>query len=162
VENATIRAILNELRECHGESLARWDTDLDEDVSRTLDLLPEPEGWAVAQNEPLAVSHNNKMLFRVRLDTERKLIAVNSRPLRVEKLAVIFNWGEESRDDETRELVRATSWLFFDVDEGERTSEDALRIDGAVRITSRGVERPDDRERFARSLAGEAGWGTVY
>jgi hypothetical protein len=160
VENATIRAILNELLRYHGESLASWGANLEDEVIRTLALLPEPEGWVVAAGEPLVVAHNNKMLFRVRLDAGRKLIAVISRPLRVDKLAVTFNWGEESRDNETQELVRATSWIFFDVDEGEQASE--LRIDAAIKINSRGVERPDDREQFARDLAGEAGWGTVY
>jgi hypothetical protein len=162
VDNATIRAVLNELHRYHEERLAPWGVELDDDVTRTLELVPEPEGWTASRTEPLVFAQANTMLFRVSLDPPRKLIAVESRPLRVEKLVVIFKWGEESRDAEAQELVRQTSWLFFDADEGEQASDNALPIDGAVRIDSRGVERPDDRERFARSLAGEAGWGTVY
>jgi hypothetical protein len=162
VENATIRAILNELHRHHAEPLAQWGGEFDDDLTRTLELVPEPEAWTVARAEPVTVAQANKMLFRVTLDVARKLVAVASRPLRVEKLVVIFEWGAESRDDDANEIVRATSWLFYDADEGEHASENALRIEGAVRLDNRGVERPDDRERFARSLAGEAGWGTVY
>ena len=162
METASIRAIVGELHRYHDESLVRWGEQLDADLVRTLELLPEPNGWTVAVTEPVAFAYAYGKLFRVRLDVAIKLIAVESRPLRAEKLCVTFRWTDESGDEETHEIIRSTRWVFFDVDEGEQAAEDAWQIDGAVRINSRGVERPDDRERFARSLAGDAGWGTVY
>jgi hypothetical protein len=162
VETATARAIGLELHRYHGEALGEWGAHLNDELERTVELLPEPEGWTVSRAEPVVFAVANGTLFRLALDVEGKRIAVVSRPLRVEKLAVTFAWGAESHDDETREALRETSWTFSDADQGERVAEGPLRIEGAVRIDSRGVERPDDRERFARSLAGDAGWGTVY
>lgn len=162
METATVRAIGNELHRYHGEALGYWGVNLDDELERTVELLPEPEGWTVSRADPVVFAVANRMLFRLALDVEGKRIAIVSRPLRVEKLAVTFAWGAESQDEETREVLRETSWTFSDADQGEQGAEGHLRIEGAVRIDNRGVERPDERERFARSLAGDAGWGTAY
>ncbi|HKO26479.1 MAG TPA: hypothetical protein VJU80_03410 [Solirubrobacteraceae bacterium] len=118
------------------------------DVERALRRLPEAGICAVSDDaSSLFMLGPTNALFTVFVDGEE--VTLTSRPLDADRLTVSLRWsGEGSR------------WSFRYVGEPE-ASERWQDISGSVAIDGTGSEQLDDREQFARALAGRAGWASA-
>lgn len=119
------------------------------DIERALRRLPEAGICAVSDDaSSLFMLGPTNALFTVFVDGEE--VTLTSRPLDADRLAVSLRWaGDRSR------------WSFRYVGEpeaGERWQD----ITGSVAVDAgTGSEQLDDREQFARALAGRAGWASA-
>lgn len=116
------------------------------EIERALRRLPEAGICAVSDDaDCLFMLGPTDALFTVSVDGAE--VTLRSRPLEPHRLVVSLRWeGDRSR------------WAFRYTGEPE-AAERWQDICGAVAVEAdSGRERPDDREQFARALAGRAGW----
>jgi hypothetical protein len=147
--------ILQELQRVHGTRMAQGGPDLDYEFERNLKMLPK-EGieWAVAQPMPTVFARSGITLFQIVLDAEKRAVTLTSRPIDGGDLSVGLAWGESEQGQGIS--IRETNWTFRYVGQKEEM-QPWQRISGRVTYTNDG-EYADRRERFARGLAGQAGW----
>jgi hypothetical protein len=119
------------------------------DIERALRRLPEAGICAVSDDaSSLFMLGPADALFTVSVDREE--VTLTSRPLEAHRLMVSLRWaGDRSR------------WTFRYMGEPE-ADERWQDISGSVATDAgSGREQLDDREQFARALAGRAGWASA-
>lgn len=115
------------------------------DIELALRRLPDSGVCAVSDDATsLFMLGPADALFTVSVDGGK--VSLTSRPLRPDRLIVRLQCNAER-----------SRWTFRYMDEPEGV-ELWQDISGIV-ATDAGREDPDDREQFARALAGRAGWG---
>jgi hypothetical protein len=116
------------------------------EIERALRRLPDAGMCAVSDDgTALFMLTRTDTVFTVSLDAGN--VALRSRPLDADRLTVSLRWVGDS-----------SAWTFRYTGqlEGDERWQD---ISGSVAVDGdSGRERPDDREQFARAVAGRAGW----
>jgi hypothetical protein len=128
----------------HGAADLPWN-----DIERALRRLPDSGICAVSDDATeLFMLARNDTLFTVSID--RGKVALRSRPLEAARLTVSMCCEENS-----------SRWTFGYAGEPE-SREPWQHISGSLKVDGQtGREDLDDREQFARALAGRAGWAQV-
>lgn len=153
-----LNEVLQEFHADHAELMFVGGDPLSEGISRALAMLPASGmEWAIVQRHPVLLLRSAVTLFQVRLDPGEGSVTLSSRPLSGERLTVSLDWGDGA-GGESGGSVRETRWTFRY--EGVVGEEEWQRINGRVTSGAEG-DTLDRRERFARSLARQAGWAPV-
>jgi hypothetical protein len=116
------------------------------EVERALRRLPDSGICAVSDDgSSLFMLTTTDTVFTISVDGGK--VTLRSRPLDAERLAVSLGWAGDRSE-----------WTFRYTG-GQESDERWQDISGSVGIDAEtGSERPDDREQFARAVAGRAGW----
>jgi hypothetical protein len=175
MSDEVIDEVVQDLHHEHGKLMAAAEDRLYSDLTRAVELLPKDGfDWAIASNKPLVFARSKDTIFQIALHPDENRATIASRPLNCEQLMVALEWVElepeslpkpesslpnaaEREQANSMETWWETSWTFHYVDQGADDVGEWQQVRGKIRITGEG-ERPDRRERFARTLAALAGW----
>jgi hypothetical protein len=147
MESETINVIAAALLEQHGHALP------DDELRRTLGLLPDVDTWAIAEHMPAAFAISGEAVFTVRVRKGGR-VSVECRRLDRDKLVVTMASKAVSRGKNT--ITREVSWTFRFLAEAKAPSRaEWQNITGRVYTdVHQGGVREDPREKLARALAG--------
>jgi len=174
MSDEVIDEVVQDLHHEHGKLMAAAEDRLYSDLTRAVELLPKDGfDWAIANSKPLLLARSRDTIFEIALHPDENRATIASRPLNCEKLVVALEWVElepeslpkpgsplpaaDRQQANSMETWRETRWTFHYVDQGADDVREWQQVRGKIRVAGES-ERPDRRERFARTLAALAGW----
>jgi hypothetical protein len=125
------------------------------EMGRALRAIPSGCTWMVAEGEIAIYAHREALLFVAALAPGEPRVALSSRRLEPARLSVSLEWVQAHPNEDVTLIVRGTRWAFR---HPGIEHESWQRINGSISLDHEGGETCDRRERFARELAGLAGW----